>query len=122
MNAQKKKRLMLKRRQTRIRQKTRGGSERPRLVVNRSTAHIYAQIIDAASGETLAAVSTTQTKVKAGLKSTGNVEAAKVVGKQIAEVTRARGITAVRFDRGGRKYHGRVKALAEAAREAGLTF
>lgn len=112
----------MKRRRMRVRKKVKGTPERPRLVVNRSTAHIYAQLVDDTSGKTLAAVSTTQAKINSGLKSTGNIESAKVVGKEIARVALSRGISSVRFDRGGRKYHGRVKALADAAREAGLVF
>lgn len=83
---------------------------------------MYAQIIEEGTGRTLAAVSTRQAGLRARLESGGNIEAAKVVGKAIAEKALGRGIKEVCFDRGGRKYHGRVKALAEAAREAGLVF
>jgi large subunit ribosomal protein L18 len=100
-----------------------GSPERPRLSVFRSSKHIYAQLIDDFSGKTLASISTTNEGVLAGGAKTGaNVAAAKAVGKAIAEKARSAGITQVAFDRGGRKYHGRVKALADAAREGGLKF
>jgi large subunit ribosomal protein L18 len=95
---------------------------RPRLSVFRSGLHIYVQIIDDAAGTTLAAASTIEKDVKGGLKTTANIEAAKKVGKLIAERAAAKGIKEVAFDRGGYKYHGRVKALADAAREGGLDF
>jgi large subunit ribosomal protein L18 len=105
---------------TRIRKRVKGTPERPRLAVFRSLNHIYAQVIDDRSGRTLAAASTAEksTNVKNG----GNVEAAKVVGKLVAERAKAAGINAVVFDRGGFLYHGRIKALADAAREGGLEF
>ena len=90
--------------------------------VFRSDKHIYAQVIDDHSGNTLVAVSTTAADVRGDLANGGNIEAAKRVGKTIAERAKAAGITKVAFDRGGRKYHGRVKALADAAREGGLSF
>src|SRR5579871_5932241 len=103
----------------RIRKKLRGTSERPRLAVFRSTAHIYAQVIDDAKGVTLVAASSTE-KAAGGNKSTGgNVAAAKEIGKRVAERAKENGINKVVFDRGGYLYHGRVKALADAAREAG---
>ena len=92
-----------------------------RLVVLRSNSHIYAQVFDPQS-RVIASASTLQKDVAGGLKNTGNVEAAKAVGRAIAERTKAKGITQVAFDRSGFKYHGRIKALAEAAREAGLEF
>lgn len=92
----------------------------PRLSVHRSTQHIYAQVIAAGSATTVAAASTAE-KIE-GLKATGNVEAAKKVGALIAERAKAAGITKVAFDRSGFKFHGRIKALADAAREAGLEF
>jgi large subunit ribosomal protein L18 len=95
---------------------------RLRLSVHRSGMHIYAQIIDDAAGATLAAASTIDKGLKGSLKSTANIEAAKAVGKLIAERAVAKGIKEVAFDRGGYKYHGRVKALADAAREGGLSF
>ncbi len=103
---------------SRIRKKVRGSAERPRLAVFRSLNHIYAQVIDDRSGTTLATASTTE-KELAG-KSGGNVEAAKVVGKAIAERAQKAGISTVVFDRGGYVYHGRVKASLDATREAGL--
>lgn len=93
-----------------------------RLSVHRTPQHIYAQIIAAGGASVLVAASTVQKEVREGLKSTGNIEAARAVGRVIAERARARGITRVAFDRSGFLYHGRVKALAEAAREAGLEF
>ena len=106
---------------TRIRKKLAGTTERPRLNVYRSLNHIYAQLIDDATGKTLAAASTTQGK-KGSKKAGGNVASAKEVGKQIAERAKGKGIKRVVFDRGGYLYHGRIKALADAAREAGLEF
>jgi large subunit ribosomal protein L18 len=93
-----------------------------RLTVHRTPRHIYAQVTDAAGAKVIAAASTLQKAVRTGLKGTGNADAAKAVGRAIAERTRAAGITRVAFDRAGFKYHGRVKALADAAREAGLEF
>jgi large subunit ribosomal protein L18 len=102
----------------RIRQKMAGTAERPRLNVYRSLNHIYAQVIDDQKGETLASASTLALKVKAG----GNVAAAKEIGKAVAEQAVKQGVKKVVFDRGGYLYHGRIKALADAAREAGLEF
>jgi large subunit ribosomal protein L18 len=102
----------------RIRQKLAGTAERPRLNVYRSLNHIYAQVIDDQKGETLASASTLALKLKTG----GNVSAAKEIGKVIAERAAEKGVKRVVFDRGGYLYHGRVKALADAAREAGLEF
>ena len=99
-----------------------GSSDRMRLTVYRSSKHIYAQLVDPQSGRTVAATSTRSKSVAGDVKSTGNVEAAKRVGKAIAELARARQIEEVVFNRNGFLYHGRVKALAEAAREAGLRF
>jgi large subunit ribosomal protein L18 len=92
-----------------------------RLSVHRTAQHIYAQVFDAES-KVIASASTLQKDVAGGLKGTGNVDAAKAVGRAIAERAKAQGVTRVAFDRSGFKYHGRVKALAEAAREAGLEF
>ena len=103
----------------RIRRKLRGTSERPRLAVFRSVAHIYAQVIDDAEGKTLVSASSVD---KAAKTKGGNVAAAKAIGKLVAERAKEKGITRVVFDRGGYLYHGRVKALADAAREAGLEF
>lgn len=105
---------------SRIRRKLRGEAARPRLAVYRSLKHVYAQIIDDIAGTTLAAASTRDKEL--GLKYGGNIESAKAVGKLLAERTKAAGIENVVFDRGGHRYHGRVKALADAAREAGLKF
>lgn len=93
-----------------------------RLSIHKSGQHIYAQVISDDGRNTLASASTTQADIKASLKSTSNMEAAAEVGKQIAQRALAAGITEVAFDRSGFKYHGRVKALADAAREAGLKF
>ena len=106
----------------RIRKKLRGTAERPRLNVYRSLNHIYVQVIDDLNGKTLVSASSNDGKTKESLKGGGNVSAAKAVGKIIAERAKAAGIEKVVFDRGGYKYHGRVKALADAAREAGLKF
>ena len=122
MKSQKQKALRLKRRRNHVRRIVRGAADRPRLTVRRSLAHIYAQIIDDAAGKTLVAASTLQASVISGLNSTGNIDAAKAVGKHLASLALDQGVKKVCFDRGGRKFHGRVKALADAAREAGLEF
>ncbi len=106
----------------RVRTKVAGTPERPRLCVFRSLNHIYAQVIDDHSGRTLVAASSLDKTTRAQTKGGSNVAAAKVIGKAIAERAKAAGIERVVFDRGGYKYHGRVQALAEAAREAGLKF
>ena len=103
---------------SRIRKKVRGSADRPRLAVFRSLNHIYAQVIDDNSGKTLATASTTEKGL--GLSTGGNVESAKAVGKAIAERAIGAGVSSVVFDRGGYVYHGRVKALIDATREAGL--
>jgi large subunit ribosomal protein L18 len=111
------------RRHERLRKKVNGSAERPRLSVYRSLHHIYAQIIDDVAGTTLISASTLDPEVKAALTgASDNINSAKVVGKFIAERAKAKGITQVVFDRGGQIYHGRVAALAEAARESGLEF
>jgi large subunit ribosomal protein L18 len=102
----------------RIRAKLAGTPERPRLSVHRTLTNIYAQVIDDQSGVTLASASSLALKLKSG----GNVAAAKEIGKAVAEAATAKGVKKVVFDRGGFLYHGRVKALADAAREAGLEF
>ncbi len=122
MKVSKERRLARKKRQSRVRKKVVGIADRPRLCVFRSSRHIYAQIVEDASGKTLAAASTVAEGVNDSVKYSGNVEAAKVVGKKIAEKALANDIKQVVFDRNGFLYHGRVKALADAAREAGLTF
>lgn len=112
------------RRQRRVRKKLQGNAERPRLCVFRSSKHIYAQIIDDVTGKTLAAAGTLEPSVKGGLANGygGNKAAAAAVGKALAERAKGAGIDKVCFDRRSYKYHGRVQALAEAAREGGLQF
>ena len=110
------------RRRHRVRRFIRGTAERPRLSVFRAHKHIYAQVIDDVQGLTLAAASSLDTGLKGQLKTGADIEAAKLVGKLIAERATKAGVTQVVFDRGGYIYHGRVKALADAAREAGLQF
>jgi len=122
VNVSKERRVARKKRQVRVRKKVAGSIERPRLCVFRSSKHIYAQIIEDVTGKTLVAASTSAKGTADSVKYTGNVEAAKAVGKQIAEKALAKDIKQVVFDRNGFLYHGRVKALADAAREAGLTF
>jgi large subunit ribosomal protein L18 len=109
-------------RQVRVRKKIRGSSARPRLNVFKSARHIYAQLIDDTTGKTLVAASTVMGELNAGLKCTGNIEAARKVGAAVAKFALEKDIKAVVFDRNGFLYHGRVKALAESARENGLTF
>src|SRR5215469_720389 len=111
------------RRTTRVRRNVkRAAGGRARLSIFRSSKHIYAQIIDDTKGETLAAASSLEKDTRASLKTGADIGAAKVVGKLVAERAVGKGITDVVFDRGGYRYHGRVKALAEAAREGGLKF
>jgi large subunit ribosomal protein L18 len=106
----------------RVRTRLVGTPERPRLNVYRSVAHIYVQVIDDRNGRTIVSASSVDKETKKGLKGGGNIASAKAVGKIVAERAKAAGVTQVVFDRGGYKYHGRVKALADAAREAGLKF
>jgi large subunit ribosomal protein L18 len=106
----------------RVRTRVTGTPERPRLCVYRSLGHIYAQIIDDRNGRTLVSASSVDKESKKNLKGGGNIASAKAVGKFIAERAKGAGVVKVVFDRGGYKYHGRVKALADAAREAGLQF
>jgi large subunit ribosomal protein L18 len=122
MNSLKKKRFALNRRRLRVRKKVVGTPERPRLLVHTTLAHIYAQVIDDSDGRVVASASTVTPDLRANLRATGNIAAAQEVGKRIAAEAGAKGIRKVCFDRGGRKYHGRVKALADAARESGLVF
>ncbi|HOQ16296.1 MAG TPA: 50S ribosomal protein L18 [Defluviitaleaceae bacterium] len=105
-----------------VRKKIFGTSERPRLSVFRSDKHIYAQIIDDTKGHTLVAASTVEKDIKSKIEKTNNVDAAKVVGEMIAKRALDKGVKQVVFDRGGYIYHGKIKALADAAREAGLEF
>ncbi|WP_408955518.1 50S ribosomal protein L18 [Natroniella sp. ANB-PHB2] len=116
------KREAKRRRHQRVRNKVKGKPDRPRLSVYRSLDNIYVQVIDDFAGETLASASTVDTEIKGEIENGGNKEAAKVVGEYIAERALDKGINKVIFDRGGNDYHGRVKALAEAARENGLKF
>src|SRR5579863_7895224 len=118
MITQTKRNEIRKRIHTRIREKLSGTAERPRLNVYRSLNHIYAQVIDDQKGETIVSASTLALKSKTG----GNIAAAKEIGKAIAERAVEKGVRRVVFDRGGYLYHGRIKALADAAREAGLEF
>ena len=110
------------RRHLRIRKKVIGTAERPRLSVYRSLKHIYCQIINDIEGKTLVAASTQSPDLRSLIKYGGNAVAAEIVGKKIAEEAKNKGITKVVFDKGGYKYHGRVKALAEAARKHNLNF
>jgi len=111
-----------KKRHERLRNKISGTAERSRLAVFRSNDHIYAQVIDDDAQHTLCAASTVEKEIKAKLSNTANAEAATLVGQELAKKALAKGISAVIFDRGGYLYHGKVKALADAAREAGLQF
>lgn len=122
MDKQKLKREGLARRQRRVRGKISGTAERPRLRVTRSNTNIYAQVIDDVTATTLVSASSIDAEFKATGKSGGNIEGATEVGKLVAERALKAGIDTIVFDRGGRLYHGRVKALAEGAREAGLKF
>jgi large subunit ribosomal protein L18 len=117
-----KRRQARQKRQVRVRKKVRGSSERPRLCVFRSGKHIYAQIVEDVTGTTLAAASTMSKDIGEELANTGNIDAAKAVGTAIAKKALAQDIRQVVFDRNGFLYHGRVKSLADAAREAGLAF
>jgi large subunit ribosomal protein L18 len=111
-----------RRRHERVRRKVTGSAERPRLSVFRSLQHVYAQVIDDASGRTLVSASTLDVKLREDISKMDVQEQAKAVGRAIAERAKAVGIEQVVFDRGGYPYHGRVKAVAEGSREAGLAF
>ena len=113
---------LIKRRHQRIRRKVRGTSTRPRLAVFRSNQHIYAQVIDDQAQHTLATASTLEPDLRSKISSGATREASAEVGKLVAERAKEQGIEKVVFDRGGNLYHGRVKALADAAREGGLDF
>ena len=110
------------RRRFRVRKPLRGTAERPRLSVFRTDKHIYAQIIDDASGKTLASASSVYRQIREAVGFGGNKQAAEAIGRAVAERARAAGVTKVCFDRGSFKYHGRVAALADAARAAGIEF
>ena len=122
MNKFQAKQAGLARRKRRVRAKVSGTAERPRLAVHRTNAHIYAQVIDDGAGRTLCAASTRDPEFRATGKVGSNKEAAEFVGELIAKRALEKGVTEVTFDRGGRIYHGRVKALADGARNAGLKF
>ena len=116
------KEALRRKRHKRLRYKVAGTAERPRLNVSRSLQHIYAQLIDDTTGHTLVTASTVDAALRPSLKTGGNVDAAKQVGQLIAQRGLEKGVLAVVFDRGGYKYHGRVQALADGAREGGLKF
>jgi len=122
MDKSKAKAAALARRQRRVRGKVSGTAARPRLRVSRTNMHIYAQLIDDVAGATLASASSIDGELRATLKSGANADAARAVGEAIGRRAIEAGITEVVFDRGGRLYHGRVAALAEGARDAGLKF
>ena len=122
MDAQKLKRRRQLRRRRHVRKHTRGTAERPRLTVFRSSKHIYAQLVNDIDGVTLATASSRAKDLKSSVAYGGNKKAATVIGKKLAELAKAKGITKVCFDRGHYRYHGRIKALADGAREAGLQF
>ncbi len=113
-------RVARKRRHTRVRKKVRGSAARPRMVVNRSTRHLFVQIVDDTQGRTLASASTMEADIRAA--EGDKTAAAKLVGERVAQRAKDAGIEAVVFDRGGNKYHGRVAALADGARDAGLAL
>ncbi|MDQ6779772.1 MAG: 50S ribosomal protein L18 [Candidatus Eremiobacteraeota bacterium] len=122
MSAIKSRNKLRTRRHARVRKRLSGIEQRPRLSVFRSLHHIYVQLIDDVSGNTIAAASTREKDVAKGLESLKAIAAAQKVGTMIAERAKAKGVTTAVFDRGGYKYHGRIKALADAARGAGLEF
>jgi large subunit ribosomal protein L18 len=122
MDHQKQKHKRQLRRRHHVRSRITGTAERPRLTVFRSSKHIYAQLIDDLTGVTLAAASTNTKDLRDGIKYGGNVKAAVAVGKKLAEDAKTKGIQKAAFDRGHYRYHGRIKALADAAREGGLQF
>jgi len=122
MNHQKAKEIRRLRRRNHVRRRIVGTTERPRLSVFRSSKHIYAQLIDDLTGQTLAAASSVSPEVHKDLPYGGNIKAAQAVGRRLAEVAREHGIAKAAFDRGHYRFHGRVKALADAAREGGLQF
>ncbi len=122
MNHEKRVHLQRKRRGWRVRKHIRGTQDRPRLCIKRSLKHTYAQVIDDSKGATLVAAGTTESTLLKQVKYGGNKAAAEAIGRTIAERALAAGIQQVCFDRGGAKYHGRVAALAEAARKSGLSF
>ena len=122
MDKLKAKQAKLERRQRRVRGKVTGTAARPRLRVTRTNTHIYAQVIDDVAGTTVASASSVESELRGTLKNGSNVEAARAVGEAVGRRAAAAGVTVVVFDRGGRLYHGRVQALADGARSAGLEF
>lgn len=122
MNKEKEKNRRRQRRRFHVRHQVRGTTERPRLSVYRSLSHIYAQVINDDQGRTVVATSTLDPELRGKLPSGGNRKAAEAVGTRLAQLAREKGVEKVVFDRGGAKFHGRVKALAEAARKGGLKF
>lgn len=122
MSVQKGRTFARRRRQLRIRRKVKGTADRPRLCVTKTLKHMYAQVIDDREGRTLVSACTRQEGIAAENGGTGNIEAARAVGREIGKRALEAGITKVVFDRAGWPYHGRVKALADGAREAGLEF
>lgn len=122
MSNQQKKLVKRQKRHWRIRKILKGTSERPRLSIYRSLKHIYAQVIDDTQGQTLCSVSTLSPEIKKSIKGGGNIAAAKEVGKKLSEMALKKSIQKVAFDRSCFPYHGRIKALAESARESGLKF
>jgi len=117
-----KKELLRRKRHRRVRKTVSGTADKPRLNVFRSLCHIYAQVVDDGDGQTLVSASTLDAEVKSAAKSGGNIEAAKLVGQLVGKRAVEKGVQTVVFDRGGYQYHGRVAALADGAREAGLKF
>jgi large subunit ribosomal protein L18 len=122
MSSEKGREAARRRRQRRVRANVSGTPERPRLNVYRSLVHIYAQVIDDASGQTLVSASTNDVELRPQMAGKKKAEQAKLVGQAVAQRAKAKGVTQVTFDRGGYRYHGRVKALADGAREGGLEF
>jgi large subunit ribosomal protein L18 len=110
------------RRRNHVRKKLQGNAERPRLTVFRSSKHIYAQLVDDLAGVTVAAASSVEADVKKTVPYGGNIKAAQAVGKRLAELAKGKGVQKAAFDRGHYRYHGRIKALADAARQGGLQF
>ena len=122
MDKNKKLNVKRTRRRQHVRKQVRGTAERPRLSVERTLKHFSCQLIDDAAGTTLCAASTRQADMRGAVSNGGNSDAAAAVGKKLAEMAKSAGITAVRFDRGHNRYHGRVQAFADAVREAGIQF
>lgn len=122
MNAQKRKAVSQERRRNRVRRAVRGTAERPRLTVFRSSKHIYVQLIDDDQGKTLVAASTASPELKGKVNYGGNIKAAEAVGDLVAQKAKSAGFSKICFDRGHYRYHGRIKALADAARKGGLDF